>query len=104
MVVLVRGAGEDAVDAGPDHLREGVLGEVGVAGVVQGVGEGAGETDTFVELADGRQPGVAGALARRRRADERRAEKVEDLRPDTGYTPRYLRGSEPVVRVFQCRS
>ena len=70
MVVLVRVAGEDAVDAGPDHLREGVLGEVGVAGVVQGVGEGPGEPDALVELADGQQPGVTGQLTRRRLDDE----------------------------------
>jgi hypothetical protein len=31
-----------------------VLGEVGVAGVVEGVGEGPGEPDALVELADGK--------------------------------------------------
>src|SRR5262249_2563861 len=88
VIVLVLVAGEDAVDAGADHLPVGVLGEVGVAGVVQGVGEGAGETDTFVELADGEQPGVAGELARRRLDDERRAEEVQDLWPGGWYTHR----------------
>jgi hypothetical protein len=81
-------AGQDAVEAGPDHLQEGVLGEVGVAGVIEGVGEGTGEPDALVELADGEQPGVAGELPRRRLDDERGTEKVEDLRPGGWYTPR----------------
>src|SRR5205807_471110 len=61
--VLVLVAGEDAVDAGADHLQEGVFGEVGGAGVVEGIGEGPGQADALVELADGDQPGVAGELA-----------------------------------------
>jgi hypothetical protein len=40
-------------DAGADHLQEGVLGQLGVAGVVEGVGEGPGEPDAPIELADG---------------------------------------------------
>jgi hypothetical protein len=64
VVVLVRVAGQDAVDPGPDHLQEAVFGEVGVAGVVQGIREGPGEADALVELADREQPGVAGELAR----------------------------------------
>jgi hypothetical protein len=75
VVVLVLVAGQDAVDAGPDQLQEGVLGEVRVAGAVQGVAEGPGEPDAVIELADRQQPGVAGELARRRLDDERRAEK-----------------------------
>ena len=63
VVVLVRVAGEDAVDTGPDHFQEGVLGEVGVAGVVQCFGEGLGEPDALVELPDGEQPSVARELA-----------------------------------------
>jgi hypothetical protein len=59
-----------------DHLQEGVLDQVGVAGVVEDVGEGPGEFDVLVELADGEQPGVAGELARRRLDDERRADKL----------------------------
>ena len=62
VVVLVRVAGQDAVDPGPDHLPEGVLGPLGVAGVVEGVGEGPGEPEALVELADGEQPRVAGKL------------------------------------------
>jgi hypothetical protein len=63
-----------------------VLGEGGVAGVVQGSGEGPSESDALVEPADGQQAGVAGELAARWFDDERRAEKVEDLRPVTCYT------------------
>jgi hypothetical protein len=40
-----------------------VLGEVGVAGVVQDIGEGPGQADALVKLADGEQPGVAGEFA-----------------------------------------
>jgi hypothetical protein len=81
VVVLVLVPGEDAVDPGPGHLQEGVLREAGVAGVVQGVGEGPGEPDALVELADGEQPGIAGELAGGWLDDERRAEEVEDLWP-----------------------
>ena len=52
VVVLVCVAGQDAVDAGPDHLQERVHGEFRVAGVVQGAREGLGEPDALVELAD----------------------------------------------------
>jgi hypothetical protein len=83
VVVLVFVAGQDAVDATANHLQEGMLREVGVAGVVEGVGEGPGPADALVELTDGEQPGVAGELARRRLDEERRAEEVEDLCPDT---------------------
>jgi hypothetical protein len=40
-----------------------VLGQIRVAGVVQGVREGPGEPDALIELADGQQAGVAGELA-----------------------------------------
>jgi hypothetical protein len=55
--------GEDAIDAGSDHLLEGVLGQVGVTGVVEGVGEGPGKPEALVELVDAEQPGIAGELA-----------------------------------------
>jgi len=70
VVVLARFAGQDAVDAGLDHLREGALGTVGVAGVIEGFGNGTGRADALVELADGEQPGVAGELTRRRLDNE----------------------------------
>jgi hypothetical protein len=82
VVVLVRVAGEDAVDPAADHLQEGVLGQLRVAGVVERIGEGPGQADLLVELADGEQPGVAGELTRRWLDDERCAEEVEDLGPD----------------------
>jgi len=37
---------------------------VGVAEIVEGVGQGLGEADALVELADGEQPGISGELAR----------------------------------------
>jgi hypothetical protein len=88
VVVLVLVAGEDAVDAGADHLQERVFHEVGVAGVVQDVCEGPGEPDALVELAKGQQPGIAGELARGRLKDQRRAEEVENLGPGGWYTQR----------------
>jgi hypothetical protein len=53
VVVLIGVTGEDTVDAGADHLQEGVFGEVGIAGIVEGVGEVAGQSEEFVELAEG---------------------------------------------------
>ena len=70
VVVLVLVAGQDAVNARPDHLQERVLGEVRVTRIVQGRGEGPGEPDALIELADGEQPGVAGQLTGRRLDDE----------------------------------
>jgi hypothetical protein len=63
VVVLVRVAGQDAVNARADHLQKAVLTEVGVTGVVEGVSEGSGEPDALVELTEGEQPCVAGELA-----------------------------------------
>jgi hypothetical protein len=56
VVVLVLVAGEDAVDPAADHLPEGMLRKVGVAGVVSRVGEGPGEPDALVELGMGSSP------------------------------------------------
>jgi hypothetical protein len=52
VVVLDLVAGQDAVDAGADHRQKGVLGEVGVAGIVEDVSEGPGQADALVELPD----------------------------------------------------
>jgi hypothetical protein len=60
-------------------LQEGVHAEVGIAGVVDRSGEGLGEADALIKLADRQQLGVAGELSRRRLDDERDAEEVEDL-------------------------
>jgi hypothetical protein len=62
VVVPVLIGGQDAEDAGRDHFQEAVLGEVRVAGIVEGVGEGPGQADALIELADGEQPSVAGEL------------------------------------------
>jgi hypothetical protein len=66
MVVLVFVARQDAIDAGPDHLQIGMLGQVGVAGIVQGSSKCLCQPDALVELADGKQSSVAGELAHRR--------------------------------------
>ena len=58
MVVPVFVAGEDAEDAHADHVGEGVLDEVGIAGIVEGLGELLGESDALVELTQGQRPGV----------------------------------------------
>jgi hypothetical protein len=87
VVILVLVVGQDAVDAAAHHLQEGMLREAGGAGVVEGGGEGLGESDAVVELADGQQTGVTGKLARRGLDHERRAEEVEDLGPPGWYTP-----------------
>src|SRR6516225_6819916 len=44
------------IDAGADHIQEGVTRKVGVAGVVERFGGGPGEPEALVELADGQQP------------------------------------------------
>jgi hypothetical protein len=56
VAVPVRAASEDANDAGAGPLGEAVLREASGAGVVQSLGEGAGEPDVLVELADGSSP------------------------------------------------
>jgi hypothetical protein len=98
VVVLVKVAGQDAVDATADHLQERVRGEVGVAGGVEHVGQDSRESDALVELAKGEQPGVAGELARRRLDDQGRAEKIENLWPGGWYTRRLSpeKGTRPV--------
>jgi hypothetical protein len=58
VVVPVLVAGQDAEDAGADHLREGVLGQFWIAGVVQRRGELAGQADAVVELPEGQQAGA----------------------------------------------
>jgi hypothetical protein len=64
VVVLVFVASQDAVDAAADHLQEGMLGKVRVAGVVESIGKSSREADALIELADGQEPGVAGELTR----------------------------------------
>src|SRR5262245_28894763 len=81
-----------SLGSGPHHLQETVLGEVGIAGVVEGAGIGPCQPDALVELADGQQPGVAEESDRRWLNDERRAEEVQDLRPGGWYTHHRSRG------------
>jgi hypothetical protein len=49
VVVLVLVVGQDAKDADADHLQEAVPHEVGIAGIVEGVGEDPSESDALVE-------------------------------------------------------
>jgi hypothetical protein len=65
-----------------------VLGQLGIAGVVESLGEGSSQADALVKLADGQQPDVAGELAARGLDDERRAEEFEDLRSGGWHTHR----------------
>src|SRR5262245_57046800 len=51
VVVLVLVVAEDAVDAGADHVQEGVVDLVGIAAIVAGGGESMGQTDVVIELA-----------------------------------------------------
>jgi len=60
MVVLILVAGEDAEDAGADHLQEGVLGQIRIARIVEHRGELLRQPDTFVELSQRQQAGVGG--------------------------------------------
>ena len=60
VAVLLFVAGEDADDAPADHVGEGVLVEVGIAGVVEGLGELLGKADALVELPQRQQSGVRG--------------------------------------------
>jgi hypothetical protein len=94
VVVLVLIARQDAVDPRADQFGQSVLGEVRIAGIVEGAGEAPGEPDALLELADREQPGVAGELARGRLDDERRAEEIEDLGPFGWYTREIVSGKE----------
>ena len=62
-----------------------MLGEVGVAGLVEGIGERPGQADALVELADGQQPGVTEELTWRRLNHERGADEFEDMWPAGWY-------------------
>ena len=52
MVVLVGVAGENAVNAGADHLQNRMLDEIGVAGIVEDSGESVRQAELFIELAE----------------------------------------------------
>jgi hypothetical protein len=59
-VVLVTVAGRDAVDAGPDDSREGGLGQVRGAGVVEGLDKSLVRPRCLPNGRVGCQPGIAG--------------------------------------------
>lgn len=86
MIVLVRVVGEDAVHAGANHLQSGVLDKLGIARVVEDGGEGSGEPKGFIELAEGKEPGIAGELPSGGFEDHRGAEESERFLPDSLYT------------------
>jgi hypothetical protein len=43
-----------------------VLGKVRITGVIESTGKSPGQADALIELADGKQSGIAGELAWRR--------------------------------------
>ena len=47
----------------PLVTRDGVLGKVRVGGVIECLGKSPRQSDALVELADGKQSGIAGELA-----------------------------------------
>jgi hypothetical protein len=53
------------IDTGADHLQESVFGEIWVARVIESLGKSPGQVDALIELADGKQSGITGELARR---------------------------------------
>src|SRR5262249_50287777 len=93
---------------GTQSRRPTVRGLVRVAGVVEGIRDGPGEPEALVERADGKPPGVAGALAWRWFEDERNTKEVQDLWPGGGYTPQgspWLQkglAAHPVGRAGTC--
>src|SRR5205807_475885 len=78
--------GEDAVDARADHFEEGVLDEVGIAGVVEDVGEGLGESEALIELPEGEQAGIAGELSGGGFDEEGQVAEIEGGLPGRLYT------------------
>jgi hypothetical protein len=73
------GVGVGQVEAGypgPDHLQERVLGKVMVTGLIESLGKRPGQADTLIELAPGKQSGIAGELAWRRLGHWRCGEKA----------------------------
>jgi hypothetical protein len=53
-----------------------MLGKVRVAGIIECLGKSAGQADVRIELADGKQSGIAGELARRWLDHQRRTEEI----------------------------
>ena len=85
MVVLVLVVGEDAVDAGADHVQEGVVDLVRIAAVVEGGGEGMGQTDVGIELAHQEGTRIAGTSRSRRLDEDGQAKEIEAVSLDRLY-------------------
>jgi hypothetical protein len=82
VVVLVLVVGEDAVDAGADHVQEGVVDLVRIAAVVEGGGEGMGQTDVGIELAHREGSRIAGKSRSRRLDEDGQAKEIEAVSLD----------------------
>src|SRR5262249_23746912 len=95
VVILVLVAGEDAVQAGAEHLQARVLNQAGVAGVVDGRGELGGEAEALIELADGEQPGIGGEQGRGGSNGDRQAGKSQRLGRRRVYTHGKTSGQGP---------
>ena len=77
-----------AGDPRPNHLGQGVVNQVGVTGVVEGLSEGWGQADPLIELADGQQAGNAGAFGVRGLRDDGPFEEIRAFLPGRRYTQR----------------
>ena len=82
VVVLVLVVGEYAVDAGADHVQEGVVDLVRIAAVVEGGGEGMGQTDVGIELAHREGSRIAGKSRSRRLDEDGQAKEIEAVSLD----------------------
>ena len=85
LVVLVLVVGEDAVDAGADHVQEGVVDLVGIAADIEGCGESMGQTDVGIELAHQEGSRIAGTSRSRRLDEDGQAKEIEAVSLDRLY-------------------
>ena len=76
------------IDADADHFQEAVLGAVGIAGVIKCLGKSPGQADVLIELADGKQSGIAGELAVRWLQDDGSSEEIQVFLPGRQSTHR----------------
>ena len=78
MIVLIRVAGQDAVDPHPHHLGKGVVDEGPKSRIAKRAGEFGRQPNLLVELPDRQQAGVAGQMLFNRLHDDRfGAQKIE---------------------------
>jgi hypothetical protein len=85
VVVLVLVVGEDAVDAGADHVQEGVVDLVGIAADVEGGGESMGQANVVIELAHREGARIAGKSRLRRLDEDGQAKEIEAASLDRQY-------------------